>query len=169
MNYRIATDADLTQLAELRWDFRMEGNDELPADDQAEFVEACVAFFKRGLENGSHVCWLAEASGEIVSHIFVHKIDLVPRPCKIHDQFGYITNNYTKPEYRKRGIGSLLMQKVKDWAHAADLELLIVYPSEGAISFYERAGFRTENEVMELRLREFYSPSWSKGKVGDGA
>ncbi len=165
MNYRMATDDDLMQLAELRWDFRMEGGDELPVVSKPEFVEACTSFLKRGLENGYHVYWLAEEGGEIISHIFIHKIDMVPRPCKIHDQFGYITNNYTKPEDRSRGVGSELMKRVIDWAKDEDLELLIVYPSERAVSFYKRAGFYMENDVMELRLREYYSPSWGKGDM----
>jgi GNAT superfamily N-acetyltransferase len=140
----------------------MKGGDEPAAISKPEFVKECVSFLKRGLDNGYHVYWLAEQDGEIVAHIFVHKIDMVPRPCKIYDQFGYITNNYSKPEYRNKGIGSELMHKVKDWARAEDLELLIVYPSDKAVSFYKRAGFNIENEVMELRLREFYSPSWSR-------
>lgn len=40
---------------------------------------------------------------------------------------------------------------------SGDLELLIVYPSEHAIPFYERVGFKSENDVMELNLREYYS------------
>lgn len=163
MNYRIATHEDLTQLSELRWDFRAEDGDEIPVVGRNEFIKACVSFLKQGLENGYHVYWLAEENMEIVAHIFVHKIDMVPRPCKIHDQFGYITNNYTKPEYRSRDIGSELMRKVLEWAKTEDLELLIVYPSERAVSFYERAGFSLENEVMELRLREFYSSEWTDG------
>lgn len=151
------------QLAELRWDFRMEGGDEVPAVSKSVFVDACTSFLKRGLGNGYHVYWLAEEGGEIVSHIFIHKIDMIPRPCKIHDQFGYITNNYTRPEYRNRGVGSELMKSVVGWAKDEDLELLIVYPSERAVSFYRRAGFYTENDVMELRLREYYSPDRSRG------
>ncbi len=155
MDYRTAKIKDLSQLAELRWDFRMEDGDETAAVGKSDFVVACVSFLRRGLENGYYVYWLAEEAGEIAAHIFVHKIELVPRPCKIRDQFGYVTNNYTKPEYRNKGIGSKLMQEVKDWAKSEDLELLIVYPSEQAVSFYERAGFDAENEVMELRLREY--------------
>ena len=95
-------------------------------------------------------------------YVFVHKIDLVPRPCKIQDQFGYLTNNYTKPAYRSQGIGSALMNRVVEWAKDEDFELLIVYPSDEAVTFYERVGFKLENDVMELRLREYYSLSWGK-------
>lgn len=155
MNYRQATFEDLNQLAELRWEFRSLDAYETPLVGKSEFIESCVSFLRRGLENGFYVYWIAEEGSEIAAHIFVHRIDLVPRPCKIRDQFGYLTNNYTKPEYRNKGIGSKLLQTVKDWASAEDLELLIVYPSEQAVSFYQRAGFDAKNEVMELRLREY--------------
>jgi GNAT superfamily N-acetyltransferase len=152
--YRIATEQDLTQLAHLRWDFRMEGG-EIPVVGKDEFIETCTSFLKRGLESRYQVYWVAEESDEIISQIFVHKIDMVPRPCKIDEQFGYVTNNYTKPAYRNKGIGSKLMRRVIEWAKDENLELLIVYPSEEAVTFYERAGFYAENDVMELRLREY--------------
>jgi GNAT superfamily N-acetyltransferase len=158
----MATDQDLAQLAELRWDFRDEDGTEQPVISRGEFIEACTAFLRRGLESGYHTYWIAEQEGEIISQVFVHRIDLVPRPCKVQDQFGYITNNYTKPVYRNKGIGSKLMKRVKWWARDEDLELLIVYPSERAVAFYERAGFCSDNDVMELKLREYYSPILSR-------
>ena len=160
MRYRIATVEDITQLAELRWDFRSEDDSEHPVVSRDEFVVACSEFLKCGLEGGYQTYWIAEQAGEIVSQIFIHRIDLVPRPCKIQDQLGYITNNYTKPAYRRQGIGSELMSRVKEWAKEEDLELLIVHPSKEAINYYERLGFQAENEVMELKLREYYSSDW---------
>jgi len=162
IQYRVATEQDLAQLAKLRWDFRDEDGVEQPAMSQSEFIEACIAFLKRGLESGYHTYWVAEREGEIIAQIFVHRIDLAPRPCKVRDQFGYITNNYTKPAYRNQGIGSELIKRVKQWASDEDWELLIVYPSDEAVTFYERAGFRSDTDVMELKLREYYSPTWSK-------
>lgn len=160
MHYRMATEKDLAQLAELRWDFRAEDDAEQPVVSREAFVEACTEFLRRGLNSGYHTYWIAELEGEIVSQVFIHRIDLVPRPCKLQDQFGYITNNYTKPAHRNQGIGAELMRSVKRWARDEDLELLIVYPSEEAVTFYERAGFSAENDVMELKLRAYYSPTW---------
>lgn len=162
MEYRLAGKEDLRQLAELRWDFRMEDGEEIPVVSKSEFVETCTSFLKQSLESGYHIYWLAEEFGEIIAHIFIHKIDLVPRPCKIKDGFGYITNNYTKPAFRNRGIGSELLKRVIEWSRDEDLELLIVYPSERAVGFYERAGFCAENDVLELKLRDYYSADWSR-------
>lgn len=162
MNFRIAQKSDFEQLANLRWDFRMESDEEKAAMSKEKFIERCVEFFEKKADGNHHFYWIAEEEGEIISQIFVHTIDMIPRPCKIEDQFGYITNNYTKPEYRSRGIGTKLLKKVIEWAKSEDLELLIVYPSERAQKFYERSGFKMENEVMELTLREYYSEDWIK-------
>ncbi len=160
MQYRMATQDDLPQLAQLRWDFRNEDGFEEPVVSQDEFLKKCLEFLNRGLVSGFQIYWLAEDEGEIVAQIFVHRIDLVPRPCKVQDQFGYITNNYTKPAYRGQGIGSKLMEYVTQGAKNEDFELLIVYPSEEAVRYYERAGFTSENDVMELELRAYYSENW---------
>jgi GNAT superfamily N-acetyltransferase len=160
MKYRLATKQDLLQLAQLRWDFRNEDGEEKPVVCRNEFLKVCVKFLYQGLDSGYHTYWLAEKDDQIIAHIFIHRIDLVPRPCKLKDQFGYITNNYTRPEYRNQGIGSKLMDHVKQWAEEEDYELLIVYPSADSVSFYERAGFMEENDVMQLEIREYYSTSW---------
>ena len=162
MQYRIATEEDLSQLSQLRWDFRHEDGSEQPVVSYDEFLEKCHKFLKHGLESGYQTYWVAEREGEIIAQIFVHKIELVPRPCKPQDQFGYITNNYTKPAYRSQGIGSKLMEHVIEWAKKEDFELLIVYPSEEAVTYYERAGFSSDNDVMERQLRAYYSPGWSQ-------
>jgi GNAT superfamily N-acetyltransferase len=170
MEFRLGTEEDILSLARLRWDFRTEGGDELPVVSKDEFISACGEYLRQGLDDGSRAYWIADNKVEIVSNIFVQKIDLVPRPCKIRDQIGYLTNNYTVPQHRNKGIGSQLMQRVKQWAREQDLELLITWPSEEAVRFYERAGFKGENEIVELRLRKYYSAEWAKeaGGIGEG-
>jgi GNAT superfamily N-acetyltransferase len=69
------------------------------------------------------------------------------------DEYGYVTNVYTRPEYRGLNIGSKLMDYVKDWATEIDFEILIVWPSSKAVNFYERKGFKSDNDVMELVIR----------------
>ncbi len=162
MNYRIAGPSDFKQLANLRWDFRMESGEEKAAMTREEFICKCVEFFETKAEGGYHVYWVAVEDDEISAQVFVHIVDMIPRPCKIDDRFGYITNDYTVPGRRNKGIGTKLLGKVREWAREEDLELLIVYPSERAVRFYERSGFKLENDVMELKLREYYSEEWVK-------
>lgn len=153
MEYRIARIEDCYELSRMRWDFKTEGKDISAFMSKDIFLKECCEFLKRGLieENWTH--WTAIDKDTIISHISIQHIKKIPKPNRITDEYGYITNVYTKPEYRGKGIGSELMDKVKAWATEKDLEILTVWPSSQAVKFYERKGFKADNEIMELFIR----------------
>jgi GNAT superfamily N-acetyltransferase len=155
IEYRTATETDIPQLAAMRWDFRLEEAPGTPAHDRPEFLRACEAFLRDGLSTGQWTCWLAGEDSVILSHIFVQRVAKVPKPNKLEDAFGYMTNVYTRPAYRGQGIGSRLMEKVLAWAAAVDLEMVIVWPSEASIRFYERAGFSPSDQALEYTVRPY--------------
>jgi GNAT superfamily N-acetyltransferase len=149
MKYRTANESDVVALAEMRWEFQIEGNDSPPIVSKTEFVEVCSDFLRQGLIQKNWVYWIAELEGEIVSHIFVQRVRGVPRPFWLNNAYGYVSNVYTKPAYRRQGIGTELMQQVLNWARHQEIDVLIVSISEESITFYERAGFTAKNEWME--------------------
>jgi GNAT superfamily N-acetyltransferase len=77
----------------------------------------------------------------------------LPSPENLCDRWDYISNSYVLPEMRNAGVGQLLVTAVKEWALREDLELLVVWPSERAYPFYERAGFRRQPDPLVLKLR----------------
>jgi len=154
MNYSIADQRDILTLARMRWDFRAEDG-ESPIMSQEEFIGRCAEFLKEGIISGTWVHWIAEIGDVIVSNASINIITSVPRPCKLEDRFGYLTNVYTKPEYRRKGVGAELTSKITAWAREIDLELLIVSPSEDSIRFYRRAGFDLATDFLQLRLRSY--------------
>ena len=76
----------------------------------------------------------------------------IPSPREAQGQIGYVTNVHTLRQYRSRGIGGALMERVKAFAKENGYELLFVWPSGRAVPFYERQGFCAENEIMECPL-----------------
>ncbi|GJM33876.1 MAG: hypothetical protein DHS20C18_28770 [Saprospiraceae bacterium] len=155
VNIRKASVQDLTQLAKLRWDFQLEEQDDNDEFNKNDFIKSCAAFLTEGLESGQWVYWVTEENDEIVAHAFVHTIRMIPKPGgRIEDYFGYLTNVYTIPTFRGKGVGSKMLSHIKQWATSQDLEVLIVWPSENSLSFYKRAGFLAKNEVMELKIRD---------------
>ena len=79
----------------------------------------------------------------------------VPKPNRLDDALGYVTNVYTRPAYRGQGICTQLMANVLQWASEHDLESLIVWPSEASVGFYERAGFRGSPDMLEYEVRPY--------------
>lgn len=151
--YRLATRRDLPALAAMRWEFRVEETPP-PADARrGAFVRACTLILREGLEAGHWHYWVALVDGQIVSQIFVRRVDKIPSPGRLRDEMGYVTNVYTRPDFRNRGIGSELLERVVAWARQQDLEMLFVWPSEQSVPFYRRAGFQQGSEMMELDCR----------------
>ncbi len=155
MQYRLANEADLLQLAAMRWAFQTEDDVETPVVEKAEFLEKCVEYLRKSLEAKDWAFWIAEQNGEIIAQIFVKTIVSVPRPARLENAWGYVTNVYTKPQFRGKGIGAELLQQVKLWAIEQNFEILIVSPSEDSVSFYKREGFAAETDFYQLRLREY--------------
>lgn len=150
---RLATEADTGELARLRWDF---SPDEVAASGQsfAEFEAAFRAFWLNALASGNWAAWVAEESGRLVATLWVQVIHKVPRPGRFagHNRYGYVTNVYTEPEFRGRGIGSQLLARTIAWAGSEELEFLVLWPSEESVSFYERAGFGRSPDALELHF-----------------
>ena len=153
--YRMATEADLDELAQMRWDFELEEAPGATVHDQATFLTACTAFLRQGLPEQRWTYWVAQEDPQIISHIYIQRVPKVPKPNRHDDALGYVTNVYTRPAYRHQGIGTRLMTHVLAWAREQDLESLIVWPSEASVRFYERAGFRGSSEILEYSVRPY--------------
>lgn len=152
MRFRQAIVADVVELAQLRWDWRTtEDPDREKHEDRDSFVERFAQFARDGLD-AQWTVWVAEDAGRIVSNIWVYRVPKVPSPGRGSRDFGYMTNVYTRPEARDRGIGAELLAAVTDWAHARELEMLIVWPSDRSVSWYRRGGFAPSAEVHELNV-----------------
>lgn len=159
MNFRTATLADIDNLAAARWAFRTEDATEVAIESQQAFVARYKAFVRDALRSQGLVYWVAETGDrELVAHMAVFIVQAIPRPSRVRDQWGYLTDCYTRPAFRNRGVGRELLAHVVTWAEKQDLEMLIVWPSDQSESFYARAGFRPDDESRVLRLRAYDAP-----------
>lgn len=149
--YRQADRSDLRVLAEMRWDFKLE-DELLPIFSKEAFLDQTEKWLQKWLSSGQWVYWLAEKEGAILAHVFCCRVSTVPTPSRIENAFGYVTNVYTKPEHRGMGIGSALMQCVKQWAISENLELLLVWPSSASEHFYARCGFEIPSDLQVLHI-----------------
>lgn len=153
MRFRTATAADAAELAELRWIWRTEEDPERGVrEDRAAFVERFTRFMVGGAIDGRWTAWVAEDGDRIVSNIWIYRVPKVPSPGRTARDFGYVTNVYTRPEMRDRGVGADLLAAVTAWAHDVDLEMLIVWPSDRSAPWYQRSGFVPSEEMLELEV-----------------
>ncbi|KYD11270.1 N-acetyltransferase [Heyndrickxia sporothermodurans] len=149
MNIRLAEEIDIKQLIRMRWDFTIEHDESKKDESFADFEKECQAFLENALNNGQWFIWVAEESGKIVSHIYIELIQKVPRPGRITYPFAYMTNVYTVPDFRNKGIGSKLLATINKWIKENNYEFVIVWPSDDAINYYKKNGYVHCTEPME--------------------
>lgn len=144
---RLATLSDVDELVEMRRAFTIEDM-QTDAQLRPEYEAECSAFLRNAVSDGRWHIWVAESAGEIVSHVFVALVDKVPRPTRRNSMIAYLTNVYTKPPYRGQGAGARLIQRAQQAAYDDGVELMIVWPSEPSVGFYEREGFIRPDEPL---------------------
>lgn len=150
--YRLASVDDVAQLADMRWDFTTDGSGRAGEVYKA-FKQHCTTFLTRAIGSGQWAIWVAEAhSNEIVSNIYLQVVEKVPKPERLQNVFVYMTNVYTRPEWRGQGVGGRLLREACAWSRENDLDFVIVWPSEEAVAFYSRQGFQPVREAMDLHF-----------------
>jgi GNAT superfamily N-acetyltransferase len=63
---------------------------------------------------------------------------------KNNPQRAWVASMWVAPTYRRTGLGTMLMNAVKSWAHslgAAELCLMVTSNNPSAMRFYERCGY----------------------------
>lgn len=83
------------------------------------------SFLEKAIIGKQWFIWVVEADEKIVSHIYIELIQKVPRPGRITYPFAYMTNVYTIPDYRNKGLGSQLLERIINGLKRTTMSLLL--------------------------------------------
>ena len=154
---RLATVADLELISWHR--ARMfQDMGELPPDLFESFRAQSLETLQRMFGRGEYVGWLASPEnepGQIVAgaglqlrevppHLQTNpngKIDIVSGRQAI------IQNVFTEPEWRRRGLAALLIERIIDWTREQGIDSLVLHASDEGRALYERLGFIATTEM----------------------
>ena len=154
---RRATPADATIIARHR--ARMfEEMGELPSERYEALHSAAETYLEDAIGRGEYVGWLAAPADDlarIVAGAGVQRRRVLPHPVTQADgrvriaegRHAIVLNVYTDPDWRRRGLGELLMREVMAWARAERLDRLVLHASDAGRPLYERLGFAATNEM----------------------
>ncbi|MGW7265931.1 N-acetyltransferase family protein [Streptomyces sp. NPDC054842] len=151
---RRAEATDASELARLRWAFKQEEHRQDHGGDAPEplhSVTRAERWIRKRLHDGRWLAWVAEEDGAIRGHVFLNLVERVPDPYEDNSPLGYVTNFYVIPGSRNRGYGAALLDALRRHARTADLNVLVVWPSERSAPLYGRAGFRPPEDLLEAR------------------
>ncbi len=149
MNYRMAAadDIDLLAAQRLRFIEIDEGNDKF-----CMMRDNCIAYFSKAFANDSCDAVLAEEDGECVGTGIVFYYDSVPSASNPAGRNAYITSLFVEPEYRGRGTGREIMNRLIECAADRGYGVIMLNASEMGERLYRSMGFEDIRNGMILRL-----------------
>ncbi len=149
---RLATKDDIPQLAELRIEFIKEIRLEYHKDRIDEYREVMCNYLEKEMSSGNFIAWLAIANNEIIATSGLITIQRVPQFWNMSGKEAYIMSMYTKPEWRNKGIGSAILEKLVEEAKNRDIIAIKLYATPMGKPLYEKHGFKMGKPGMSLYL-----------------
>lgn len=151
LHIRSASVTDAPRLAVMRYRFR--GELAAPTEPEDAFVARATPWIAARLERGDWRAWVAaDATGDLIGHLFAHFVEKLPNPIDEAETIVYLTNVYVIPPMRNRGIGTRLMRTALAACRTADVDTIILWPSDRSRPLYRRLGFAPPAALFELPL-----------------
>jgi len=148
MEYRKANISDTNILVQLRKQQLL---------DEGELVENnidndLINYFNENIGNNKFIAWLAIENNEIIATSGLCFYNLPPTSRNRTGKVAYVTNMFTKNEYRKKGIATILLDKIINEAKILDYKIIRLHTSKHGRGIYEKYGFMDSEDFMHLRI-----------------
>jgi len=154
MHYRLANEADILQLVNMRLNYLAEDYGGL-TDEQTSAIRAQLReYFTKHLNRDLSV-YVCEDQAEIVATVFLLITEKPANPAFITGLTGTILNVYTLPHYRNRGIAGNLMRMAVSDAESKNLSYLELYATKAGYNLYRKLGFvpfEPKNTYMRYQI-----------------
>jgi ribosomal protein S18 acetylase RimI-like enzyme len=153
MKIRLATHDDVQAISELYTEFFAYNAEQQPqyyvaARENGKYPAAVIASNKGDII-------IAAIDDMVVGFVHVKEDAMPPYPSVLPHKFACIVDFFVKKQYRRNGIGKLLLEEVKHWAQSRNLkymELMVLENNDIGRIFYEREHFATVTRIMRLEV-----------------
>lgn len=148
MNYRKAQISDVNVLVELRKKQLIDEGCFLNINIDNELKE----YFLSSIADENIVIWVASENGNIISTCGVCFFQYPPSYSNPTGKVAYITNVYTKDEYRRQGIASMLLNHVMEVIIKREYKIIRLHASLQGKNIYKKMGFVDAEGYMVKKL-----------------
>ena len=148
MNYRKADIKDIPLLVDIR---KKQLIDE-GIEPNIDIDEELTIYFNNKLADNSLVEWIAEEDNKIIATAAILFIDFPPTYTNKTGRKGYITNMYTEPNFRGKGIATGMLDRLVNEAKERNIHKILLVASKLGRPVYKKYGFQDTDEWLELNL-----------------
>lgn len=148
IEYRIATNADTSQLMQIRMETLRTVNN-LP--DNHVFEETLVQSSLRYFEQGNQTTVLA-FDGCVIGCASLCYVDVMPTPDHTTGKRAHLMNVYTNTRYRRQGIAQKMLDILLNEAAQNGVTEISLDATESGRPLYQACGFAASQECMVRAL-----------------
>lgn len=148
MYYRKASIKDIDQLIELRKKLLIEEG--FCSDNNID--EELEQYFSLSITNREMVIWLALDAEYIIGTAGVCFFQYPPSFSNPTGKIAYITNVYTREEYRNQGVATKLLDFILDEVKMEGCQVTRLHASAQGRKLYEKKGFVDAEGFMKRKM-----------------
>ena len=154
MEFRTATPDDLAAVLGMRIAYLKEVHVKLEDKEMGALLKHLPDYYSRHMGK-DFFAYLAMDGDQPVSAVYLL---IIERPANLHfitGKSGILLNVYTLPQYRKRGLASVLLQMALTDAKALNVSHIELQATDMGIPVYEKLGFQhkqSQYTYMEYRI-----------------
>jgi len=149
---RRATLDDVEKLVQLRLMLFRETKD-FEGEAPPELIEITRRYLREKIPTSQFVSWIAEVDGHMVGISGLVFFEKPPNEANRSGLEAYIMNMYTLPQWRGRGIASVLLQNLIQFVKTTtDARRIWLHTTKDGKHVYENAGFVFTTDDMEYLL-----------------
>jgi ribosomal protein S18 acetylase RimI-like enzyme len=119
------------------------------SDEQAERIRERLPKYYAEHLNRDFFAYVTEDNGTIIGSAFLVLQEMPPNSNFPHGRTGTVLNVYVRPEYRRQGIASKLLELLIADAKAMELDFIELKASAEGYPLYRKLGF--EDSVSAFR------------------
>ena len=152
LSFRRATAGDAELLAQMRLEMRKERETAACTISEAEFLRCNVEFFHTHLAAGDFISFLCFDGDEAAACSGLSLQIHPPTYENPSGKSGYVTNMFTRPAWRRRGLAKRLVDLLVEAAKTAGCAKLYLNASKMGRPVYEKYGFKSVDGEMSFDL-----------------
>ena len=150
--YRLATPQDVQQLVELRILMQVEVNGLTNMDVTTTYLDKVIDYFEGLVGTDEYSSVIALEDEYIIAAAGVCFYKKPPSIDGGSGVVGYVTNVYTRKDYRGRGISTQLMRELNDLARKKRVDKLHLGSTGEGVSVYKSVGYQ-EPRFVNLEIK----------------
>lgn len=148
MEYRKANLEDVNQLTDLREKQLIDEG----CHGENNITDELKKFFSSGITNKSLSVWIAYEDETIIGTCGVCLFQYPPTYRNPTGQVAYLTNVYTRDEYRRQGVATKLLEYTMEEIKSKGYKIVRLHASRQGQKLYKNLGFSNVDGIMAMEI-----------------